>query len=40
MDNKTPEGGKTYDVVFMGYRVNGRVTLVDNKAYPKSPISN
>jgi metallo-beta-lactamase class B len=33
---KTPEGGKTYDVVFMGcIGANGRVTLVDNKAYPK-----
>ena len=33
---KTPEGGKAYDVVFMGcIGANGRVTLVDNKAYPK-----
>ena len=33
---KTPEGGKTYDVVIMGcIGANGRVTLVDNKAYPK-----
>src|SRR5262249_48672515 len=33
---KTPEGGKTYDVVFMGcIGANGRITLVDNKAYPK-----
>jgi metallo-beta-lactamase class B len=33
---KTPVNGKTYDVVMMGcIGANGRVTLVDNKAYPK-----
>jgi metallo-beta-lactamase class B len=33
---KTAEGGKTYDVVIMGcIGANGRITLVDNKAYPQ-----
>jgi metallo-beta-lactamase class B len=33
---KTPEDGKIYDVVIMGcIGANGRIVLVDNKAYPK-----
>jgi metallo-beta-lactamase class B len=33
---KTPEDGKMYDVVIMGcIGANGRIVLVDNKAYPK-----